>query len=535
MPRFCYFSFLILAATLAAQQQPGSVRGQVTSITGEPLRKAEVTIRSTGRSAYAMMATTDASGAFAFENLAPSKYVVSAQRNGFVSQQALGRAGSAPNIQALTVDAGQNLTGVTIKLTPHSIITGKVVDEDGDPMYGASVSVLEERYFRGRRTLSPRSNAMVNDLGEYRIAGLSPGKYYLSASPRGAAGPSSRRVPVQAETERTFVTMFYPGAVESSQATPLTLAAGQEARGIDFQMRRAPTVHVRGHVVDEAGNPVQNMSVMILSADGPGGSAMGGRGAPQKEGAFDIPGILPGKYTLMANRMMPGRGRSSAYLSIQVGSRDLEGVVLQMAPALEVAGTIAAEGDPDLKAARVTLDPMDAFPPDMHSSRNLAAGNAFTIPGVVPGRYRVDVFGAPDGYYLKSVRAGGQELMESGLSISSSVAGLELTLGKGATTVTGAVTDTDGKPLGQALVALTPPEGKRDQWRLFKIAVADQNGQYSIRNLIPGEYKLFAFQPGAVDPASIQNPETLQEVESKGSVVKLGQNATETVPLKVIP
>ena len=203
-------------------------------------------------------ASTDASGAFAFESVRAGNYLISAQRNGFVRQDGVRRPGGSPPVQGITVVAGQDVSGIVIKLVPHSVITGKVTDEDSEPMFGASVNILEERYNRGRRTLIPRANGTVNDLGDYRsIPGLPAGRYFIAVEPRQEFGsPVTRTKQAGEEAERSFVTAYYPGVVDQNQAAPINLEAGQEARGIDVQIRKSPTVHIRGLVADKAGNPV---------------------------------------------------------------------------------------------------------------------------------------------------------------------------------------------------------------------------------------------------------------------------------------
>lgn len=540
----CRFAVLLVSTSLFAQQQSlpqksGSIRGQVVNTAGEPLRKAEVTLRggsgpNRGEN-RGIATTTDASGAFTFENLSPGNYVISAQRNGYVRQEPGRRTGGlSPGMQGISVAEGQNVSGVAIKLIPHSVVTGKVLDEDGEPMFGAGVHILEERYFRGRRTLTPRANGTVNDLGEYRIAGLQPGRYFVSVDPRQNRMPGSTRVPGAGEqVDRNFVTMFYPGVMEQSQATPITLEPGQEARGIDLQVRKVPTVHIRGHVLDETGASPAGIAVMVLNGDMPG-STMGRNMSPvRKDGSFDIGGLVPGTHTLMANRMSRDRGRSVATMTVQVGSRDLENVVLRLAPPAQISGVVRAEGDADVKNVRVTLDPIEGMSFEMHSSRNVGEGNTFSVPGVSPGSYRVDVVGAPDGYYLKSVQAGGQEFIGTGLSVTASVSGLEVILAKGAVTIEGSVSSAGSQPLPQAVIALVPPEEKRTQWSLFRSAMADQAGKFSLRNIPPGQYTLLAFNPGE-DPTVVQNPEYLKQVGSKGTGIKVGENSRESVQLKVI-
>jgi protocatechuate 3,4-dioxygenase beta subunit len=537
----CSFALILTLSASAWQAsppagQPGTVRGQITSITGEPLRKADVTLQPTrGNQVPPSMSTTDAAGVFVFDNVTPGSYALTAQRTGYVRSEAMRRPG-APAALAVTIGAGQDVSGLVIKLTPHSVVTGKVFDEDGDPMYGANVNVLEERYFRGRRMLSPRANGTVNDLGEYRIAGLAPGRYFIAVEPRNEMGRVRGRVRrVQTESDTNFVTVYYPGVMEQSQATPIEIAAGQEMRGADVPMRKIPTVHLRGRVVDGSGNPVTNTAVMVMNGDEPAGGAVGRsmgvvRGA---DGAFDIPGIAPGNYLLIVNRMVRDAGRSTGTLRVQVGSQDVDGLVIRMADPAQVSGVIRADDNPDLRSIRVSLDPMESLPMDMHSSRNLAEGNVFTIPGVTHGKYRFDVVGAPDGYYLKSVQIAGQEVLESGIAVSGSVAGVEVILAKGAASVGGTITGAEGKPLSQGVVALVPPAGKRDHWRLFKTAMANQEGAYAFRNLPPGEYTLIAYSPGS-DPTAVQNPEYLKQYESKGTVVKLAESASETEALKVV-
>jgi protocatechuate 3,4-dioxygenase beta subunit len=401
-------------------------------------------------------------------------------------------------------------------------------------MFGAAVNIMEERYFRGRRTLTGRGSGAVNDLGEYRIAGLQPGRYFVAVQPRGDYGPAPFRVrPQGQEVDRNYVTVYYPGVFEQSQATPIDLNSGQEARGIDIQVRKSTTVHVRGRVLDDAGNPMPGTAVTVLSGDNPGAGAAGrNMGMVRADGAFDVPGIPPGTHTLMANRMARDRGRSSAMMTVEVGSHDLDGVILRMSPPAQVSGVLKAADNPNLQNVRVVLDPMDNSAFDMQSSRTIGEGNTFTVPGIPPGNYRVDVFGAPDGYYVKSVHVGGQDYFETGLAISTNLTGVEITLVKGATSIEGTVLDSDSKPVAEGVVALIPPAAKRDQWRLFKTALSDQSGRFNLRNLPPGEYTLLAFEPGE-DASAVQNPDYLKRVESKGVAVKVGENATESVQLKV--
>src|SRR6185503_1926865 len=76
-------------------------------------------------------------------------------------------------------------SAIQLKLTPQGVIIGRVYDQDGDPVENAQVQVMRYTYPRGGRQLSTVGTGSTNDLGEYRVAGLAPGRYYVSATGRG--------------------------------------------------------------------------------------------------------------------------------------------------------------------------------------------------------------------------------------------------------------------------------------------------------------------------------------------------------------
>ena len=246
----------------AAQQSagpPGSVRGQVVSATGEPLRKAEVVLRPLSRGGVGMMPegaftmTTDATGVFAFDGVPPGNYAVSAQRNGYVRQDGETRFGPRTT-PPVVVTSGQAVTGITIKLVPHGVVAGRVVDEDGEAVARIAVQVQRERWIRGQRQLLPLSTDTTNDLGEYRVAGLPAGRYIVSVTGgRPFAGMMSTPRPAQGAGEMNYVPTFYPNVIDAAQATPIAVGSGQETRGVDFQLRKIGTYRIRGRVVDPAG------------------------------------------------------------------------------------------------------------------------------------------------------------------------------------------------------------------------------------------------------------------------------------------
>ena len=167
----------LFAAVLDAQQpvQPSpkletcSVEGQlVNAVTGEPVRKAEITVSGIGTArGQSYVTTTTAAGRFAVPDMEPGKYQMRASKRGY-SAAAYGARGAGYSGTTLSLDPGQHLSGVVWRISPQAVITGRVLDMDGDPMPSMQVALLQYSFIRGKRQLAFSGQASTNDLGEYR-------------------------------------------------------------------------------------------------------------------------------------------------------------------------------------------------------------------------------------------------------------------------------------------------------------------------------------------------------------------------------
>src|SRR5262245_47114820 len=165
----------------------GRITGRVvTSDSGRPVKRARVFINAAelpgGRGLL-----TDDSGVFDFTELPAGRYTVSVSKSGFVSLS----YGQRRPLQAgtpLSLADGQQLKNVDFQLPKGSVIGGRIMDEDGEPMAGGMVRVMRYQYLQGDRRLTPAGNGQTDDRGSYRVWGLMPGDYYVNAVARGG-GP----------------------------------------------------------------------------------------------------------------------------------------------------------------------------------------------------------------------------------------------------------------------------------------------------------------------------------------------------------
>jgi Carboxypeptidase regulatory-like domain len=222
--------------------------------TGAAVKKADLALRrvdlkpSTGAQQANYSAITDAGGKFAIQDLDPGKYRLSASANGFVQASYGARGPNRPGT-TLTIEAGQHLKGVSLKLTPHGVITGRIVDEDGDPVVLGSVQALTYRRIRGRKQLVPSDSATTNDLGEYPMFGLAPGRYYMSATYiQDVNRPALRARSATPPPDEGYAPTYYPSGIDIAMATVVEITPGAELRDMNIALSKTHTVCLRGHV-----------------------------------------------------------------------------------------------------------------------------------------------------------------------------------------------------------------------------------------------------------------------------------------------
>lgn len=520
------FCALLPALAALAQQPTCSVEGQVfNAATGEPLRKVQILLRPAASSAQAPYAAlSNAEGRFAIGGIPAGRYLLMASRANFVRPEFEGHArgrGSA----TLALSPGQRLQEVTVRLTPHGVIAGHVLDEDGDPVPNAAVHALRRGYVQGRRTLLPSASSTTNDLGEYRLAGLAPGRYYVSAAHRPV--PAALMAP----PEQGHATTYYPNTVDAAAAAALPVFAGNTLRGIEITLLTARTVSVSGRVTTPAGIASRNVQVFLSPRGTLRRESQNARVQP--EGSFEVRGVTPGSYTVAAHLYLDGK-RYTASLPVEVGGADIEGIELEMASGVEIAGRVRVEGDGELRAPglRVVLQAVGDAPLTASMGGLVQEDGSFALTGIDPGPAAVHVFGLPENHYVKSVRLGENEWTEGTVTVSAGAGPLDVLLCGKAGQVEGVVLDDKQQPAPGATVVLAPDERRRSRLDLFRTTAADQYGRFVIKGIAPGDYKLFGW--AEIEHGAVQDPEFLKAYERFGEPVAVGENGRETAQLKLL-
>ena len=537
------------APAAAAEPKPENlctIEGKVVNAnTGEPVPKAVLTMRSAEPPRGPMgpppsfTTTSGADGRFAMKDLAPGNYRLHVMRNGFVMTE-YGARGPMRSGTTLKLEPAQKMKGVDFKLTPHGVLSGRIVDEDGEPLSWVQVSPVRYRFVQGRRQLAPMGGASTNDLGEFRIFGLSPGRYFLSATysnrmmyestqDRSAAGESSE----------SYVPMYFPGSMDPAGASAFDVAPGQHISGVEMRLSKAKTTRLRGRIINMTGVRSQGMMVTLGPRDTAMYSSFNRSMAQGPQNQFELRGLAPGSYMLTA--VIPdGQTMYTARQSVEIGSEHIDNLTITVAPGMQVNGSLSVEGSGaatfDRAAVRLYLTPANSdgmmmFGPS--SNDRVKEDGSFRFPNVSPDRYQIRVSGLSDGYYLKSVRLGDQPATDDIIDLTSGAAAIQLNIAEGAAQVDGAASNDKQEPVAGATVVLIPEkESRRSRQEFVKIATTDQHGRFTVKNVDPGDYRLYAWDD--IENGSWMDPDVIKPVESKAKKLTLKERSKESVELRVI-
>ena len=523
-----------------------SIEGTVVSVTsGETLKKVHLTLRPIGQAGIPVGTVTDSAGHFLIDGVDPGRYSFFAQRTGFVPQT-YSAQGSTRQNTTLTLTNGQKMTQIVFKLTPQGVITGHVVDQDGEPLARVQLTLQRFAYQRGRRQLTPGGGVITNDLGEYRMFDIRPGKYVLSAkyqSPDMNGGSSEVRFVGSEQAVRAaeegYPTLYYPNAMSPESGSEIEITAGAHLQGIDMALYRIHTVHVKGHAnVTIIGQRQSNIALMLMPKEA--GFAIYMPSSMSRsldaKGNFDIRGVAPGSYYLTGN-YSNGNLSYSARVPVDVGNSNVENVEVNFLPRGEISGRVIVEDHGDLKGAslNVNMQPRLMQPMMGGTGGPVKEDLTFKFGNVGPDPYDINVYGLPGGFYLKSIRVGDEDITETGADFSRGIPAAEMTvvLNPNGGKIEGTVQNAKNENAVSAFVTLIPDEKHRTVEWLYKAANTDQNGHFTINGVRPGEYKIYAWEE--LEPGSYMDPDFMKPHESAGAAVSIKDSSNETLQLTVIP
>jgi protocatechuate 3,4-dioxygenase beta subunit len=539
-----------------------TIRGHIVAAdSGQPVRRATVRITAPELRVPRSM-LTDVNGQYEFAQLPAGRYSITASKNIFVTWSYGQTQPASPGKPVMLAD-NQTADNLNISLPRGAVLTGRVTDEFGEPVPTVFVSLMRVQFVQGQQRLMPAGNGnspSTNDLGEYRMFGLTPGQYYVAAQPQQQAFPFPAIGPLGGQPEgadaRTgYARTFYPGTADVSAAQKITVGIGQTIGEINIMLLPTRLATISGVAVNSQGQPFDRGNIQIMPR---GGMVFGGvSGGPLKQdGTFAVPNVPPGQYTLRAiapqGPPAPGARPAPPEFSVAIVSVNGEDVTdVRLTPVVPVTlsgrvsfddpGAAQALKPSAIRVMAQALNPDDTigFPAAPGPPPTLQDDFSFELkinPGRIGLRTTVQAApGTPNGWQVKAVRVSGIDVTDSGVQVDARGAtGIEIELTNRRQEMSGAVTDARGDPVKDYAVILFAQD--RVRWgapfnRYFATGRPGDDGRFKIATLPPGNY--YAIALDRIDPAQSQDPEFLEGLTRQASTFSLTQGETRTLDLKL--
>jgi hypothetical protein len=550
---------LALTATLTASaqdQQPvdpqlAVIEGTVLNIqNSRTIPRAVVSLRQVRAGQQSKSTRADGNGHFIFKNVDPGTYRLAAERQGFFSDDR--KREYQPMVE---VSAGEHVKNLPVRLMPSAILAGEIVDEFNDPVQDVEVRALAVRVRLGQIYLTQAGKMTTDDRGQYRIAGLHPGKYYLvaeyktsnatinviaaqiaqqltdrnQANAKRGQDATLQVQPDNPDSAFTYPPLFYPATNDFQQAQILTLNPGDEFAA-NFLMISTPVVSVRGRVTNGiTGAPAGTASVFALWTPYMEGDGIPARVSPE-DATFEVRGLAPGTYTLRATATDHGESYTGEQ-TVEVGNLGAQNVEIAVLPDFAAAGHVTIAGTLRNPIARVIIEfAGEGLLPRVFTSARTPEYK-FDAQLRPEHRYRVSIRNLQDDYYLKSVALSGHDVPPDNIVVSGTRGDIELVLSPSGAQIEGSLFDNKDQPTRGSvlLVPDVPQPGPPD---LFRRTAADAKGKFSFRGVAPGSYRLVAMESVNLD-TEINAPDFARTIGNRGQGLMVDESGRYAVALRL--
>jgi Carboxypeptidase regulatory-like domain len=494
----------------------------ISKVDGHPLARARITITRAKNPAQSDFVITSEDGKFEFDAVPAGKYSLRAAKHGFIA------AAYDQHDQystAIVTGAGLDTENLILRLAPDAVITGKVLDEVGDPVRHATITLYIDDHRGGIDQVRVFRSVQTDDLGIYEITPLIAGSYFLSVSakPWYAVHPSSDPVSkVDRSLDVAYPQTYYADVTDTDSATPIPIRGGERVQ-FDFHLNPAPALTLIFHL---PGDTSKGFTIPQLEQPAFDGSSLVQTSGARmiSPGVVEVSGIPAGRYDLLMPSSSNGAGSRMNGVDL---SKDGEEIDVASAEALSDIKVSVQMADGTPLPKRLALGFRSRRQAVAQGQMIDSKGQA-DFHGIAAARYEVVVWGYEKPCSIARMSADGAEVSGHSVTITpGSSPSLSITLVDGSVEINGTAKRA-GKPFAGAMVVLAPKDAENDR-ALFRRDQSDQDGTFTLHNVVPGSYTLLAIENGW--DLDWSRPEVIAYYFKDGLPIEIGNDAGQSVNL----
>ncbi|HVW76416.1 MAG TPA: carboxypeptidase regulatory-like domain-containing protein [Alloacidobacterium sp.] len=527
------FRCVVLMALLpcACAAQTYSITGRaLDAATGSPLPRATVSLERVKDHSLFASVSTDENGSFQFLQLPADRYILRGSHRGYITTSFEEHENFTT---ALVTGEKQNCcTNLQLRLVPGGVISGTVNEDTGEPVENGTVVLYRESNQMGTEHVQRARTTMVDESGAYEFAGLEPGNYFLSASgqpwyatrfmlPRHTGDAND----IASSTDMVYATEFYPDTTDEKAAAPIPIRGGDHLT-VNFSLHPVPAVHLSVEVPQQTGDRrgpffVPQVSQQIFGLTEPVLSSFAMTGRIGNSGSVDMR-VPPGQYQMRTSEHDDVPGKTVSVDASADQAVDLTG-----------GSTL-----PDV-SGKLSLSSGTALPDNVFVSLTTLAGQngqgtrlqkdgSFTLHGVSPGVYRLNIFSGNKRFHVGRMVANGAQIGHRQITIGSSPVLLAADLYEDLELSVSGYAKSGDAPARGAMIVLVPADPVHDR-DYFRRAQSDSDGSFVFEDVQPGQYTAVAIQDGwSLDWAQ---PEVINRYLQQGERISVTQHSPRTIQL----
>jgi len=508
------------------------IAGTVVSKTdGHPLSNARVTVSDTKNPQKIESAVTADDGKYEFNGLPAGKYSLSGRKRGFIS------AAYDEHEQfstAIVTGSGLDTEHLALKLAPDAVLTGKVLDETGEAVRHAQVTVYYDDHSQGISQIHPYRNAQSDDLGVYEITPLRPGTYFLSvrakpwyavhhfseaANPeaKGSADPDQA---VDRSLDVAYPLTYYPDVTETDDAQPILIQGGERVQ-MDIHLNPVPALRTKFRVPGDGSGGFPSLQLEQSAFDGATTAEVDGM-IMLSPGVWEMTGIPAGRYNIRTQGTEGGGQMNGVDLT-----KDGEEVDASKAESLSSV-KVQVEVPGESAMAKELVVGLRSGSRPLASWQPVNAKGEAELQNIPAGSYELVVWSNRKRYSIAQVAAEGAEVTGHVVTLTPGASSsVSLMLVAGNVDVQG-IAKKSGKGFAGAMVVLVPDDAKGNRNR-FRRDQSDLDGTFSLAGVIPGSYTVLAIQNGW--DLDWSQPEVVAPYVKRGRKIEVGSKGSQTLKL----